>query len=276
MSGEWAPLARLWGPDRSAMERLLAHQRSYAADLDEKGQSAYLIGGHAYALAVPLALGVVAHGVAFDLSADRIGFRLERYVMAYGGRDAPGERMHLRLSSPSFATVDPAHAGVAGAVLLPDRAALAGHVGIALEAHLAPLVEWLHGYGGLSRGALWRLVGDAVAMAFLGVGEALGRVEDAKRDALGVLKRPGSPLNNPQMRFARFDLVHSSAPDRPIASENVCVRGGCCRYYTVEGGSYCGSCVMLDAREREARMLAAFRLRLGEAACAGAAAREAR
>ncbi|MFD1704503.1 (2Fe-2S)-binding protein [Methylopila henanensis] len=275
LSGEWAPLSRLWGPDRAAMDRLLAYQRAFSTDLDEKGQSAYLVGGLAYALTVPLAMGVVEHGVAFDLSADRVGFRLERRVMAYEGRDVPGERIHLRLASPGFASLDPAHDGVPGAVLLSDRAALAEHVRIALEALFAPLVEWLRGYGGLSRGALWRLVGDSVALAFLGAGEALDRVEEAKRDALGVLKRPGSPLTNRQMRFTRFDLIDPSAPDKPIASENFRVRGGCCRYYTVEGGTYCGSCVLLDPAEREERMLAAFRRRLGDEACAGASAREA-
>lgn len=260
----WSPVASLWAGPRASIDRLLAYQRAFSTDLDAKGQAAYLITQYSHGLAVPLAAAVVKLGIAPDLSIERVAFRLEAREITYQGRTVAGERLHLRFTSSRFVTDDPGCASPEAHVV-SDRRALCDHVRVAIEAHFAPLIDLLHAYSALSRSAMWRLVGDSIAGVFLEVGRATGRIDEARRDALDILKQKGSPLSNKEMRYVDLVLVDEEAPERVVASHCFRARGGCCRYYTVEGGSLCSACVLKDPAERDARILAGMRSRLGRA-----------
>ncbi|GLK76099.1 siderophore biosynthesis protein [Methylopila jiangsuensis] len=261
----WRPVSALWGEDRAGMARLLESQRAYSPELDAKGQSAYLISAYAHALATPAAEAIAGFGLMPDIETERLGYRLEAYASRYLDRDIRLERLHLRVSGAHFATDDPRWDGHPHALLLPDREALADHARAALERHMAPLILRLNAYSRLPVAALWRLVGDALAYALLEAGRRLGREDQAVADALAVLKQPGSPLANKEMRFVEIALVDGGTPGRELARQRFRARGGCCRYYTVGGGELCGTCVLRKPKDLHDKLGELMRGELGEA-----------
>ncbi|WP_051213847.1 (2Fe-2S)-binding protein [Maritalea myrionectae] len=110
-----------------------------------------------------------------------------------------------------------------------------------IEALFAPLVDMHHEVSGLAKPALWRLVGDSLATSFLTQGENFGRIKHAIGIAEHMLHRKGSKLFSKQSGFIEIKL-----PERPEISEWFRKRGGCCRYYTADGGEYCSTCVLRD------------------------------
>ena len=128
---------------------------------------------------------------------------------------------------------------------LVDRAALCERLRMMAEAHFTPLVEVLHAKTSLSRNALWRLVGDALAV-FLDAGQRFDRLDDAKATAMAILKQPGSPLANRQMHYFDVNVRDETEPDaypglrgpsgRAAAAvattrsrADICARPACCR-----------------------------------------------
>ena len=202
-------------------------------------------------------------GAVADVAPGRIALRFDTRDVAYRGRTVAELRSAMRLLAPCFATHDTQSASHGYARLLPDRAALLDHARRQMETCFRPLIRALHTLTALPANAMWRLVGDSVAAVFLDVGRRLGCEAQAKRDALVILKHPGSPLTNPQMHY--FDIVIRQ-PDNPhqvLASRSFRSRGGCCRYYTSREGRLCTTCVLLDPADRDRNLEAALRLRLG-------------
>jgi hypothetical protein len=74
-----------------------------------------------------------------------------------------------------------------------------------------------------------------------------------------VLKYPGSPLYNRQLHF--FDLTLRDERQRELLTWTFRARGGCCRYYTVEDGTLCETCVLKKPADRNAELLRVMRLR---------------
>ncbi len=110
----------------------------------------------------------------------------------------------------------------------------------------APLVRRLHSESRLGITALYRLVGDSLAYAFLTHGRALKAEQTAMDTALAILRAPGTKLANKQVRFDQIQL-----PEAPQISGVLRVRGGCCRAYTRPGKpSYCTTCVLRDDESR--------------------------
>ena len=101
---------------------------------------------------------------------------------------------------------------------------------------------------GLSRKALWLLVGDSLAYSLLHHARALGDPGRGIGAALAILRVPGTPLTT---RKTRFDWV--ALPDAPQVGDWLRVRGGCCRAYTRPKSAYCTTCVLRDDASRTER-----------------------
>lgn len=117
-----------------------------------------------------------------------------------------------------------------------------------IEAVHAPMVDALHQRTGLSRNALWRLVGDGVTGGLLAFGKHGGSVHEAMAVAREVARHP--PLGNRQ-----WDFVEIAASD--AEPQWFRLRGGCCRLYRTVGGSLCTTCV-LRSRASQLDQLRAF------------------
>lgn len=133
-----------------------------------------------------------------------------------------------------------------------------------IETLMQPLVEILSQQSGLGQKALWRLVTDGVAAYYLISQDEDAAQQRAMTRAEAVLNRPGSPLNNRQWHYWQFRLPAEESPTGEPVSRYVRIRGGCCRYYTLEGHDYCGTCVLLKKQDREARFINAAKKQLAE------------
>jgi ferric iron reductase protein FhuF len=111
------------------------------------------------------------------------------------------------------------------------------------------MVDRLHARSGLAKAALWRILGDSLAGAFLANGKELGCADAAQDIALPLLRRRGTPFFSRQTGFTRIAL-----PEAPEIHGSFRVRGGCCRYYTLPDGEYCTTCVLRDDKSRTARL----------------------
>lgn len=236
--------AKAFFADDSAIEELLAAQQDAVPGLDRKGQAAFAIGAYAYVLAAGIVPLFVGFRVVPRLSPSCVAVALARG----GGSGNP--LLRFALIDPKVTTDAPV-TNAARRDLGDD--ALCELFGSGLEEHMQPLIAKLHERTGLSRGALWRLVADYVAQLFLDAGERFEMRARSQADALGVLKRPRSPLSNRQLHF--FDLAvdeHEPAPCRAERFRTFVSRGGCCRQYTVDGYELCPNCVL---QKPEARIL---------------------
>lgn len=245
----------------AAIDDFLAHEGALYPGADLKGCAAFMMRDYLSILSlvtVPLFLG---HRLVPDLAPSRVALRFHDIAQEQDGRTYAVRRAYVRYLSPAYATDRPDAARHADARAVADRPLLCEQFRAELENHVQLLVGTLKARTGLASGALWRLVGDAIAGRFLDVGEKLGRLEEAKAAALSILKQPGSPLANRQLHF--FDIALNDDAGCPLGVWTFRARGGCCRYYTVEGGVLCPTCVLKPAAERDADLRAAIRRHLG-------------
>lgn len=263
----FVPTATLFAND-AFLGSMLARQQASTPGLDAKGAAAYLVTEYAGLIGIAAAVPFLSHGAVPDFDPTVCALAFEVGNRENDEEQAP-PRVRLRFLSSCFAT-DRDFPEIAASALRVDHPALCERLRLGIEAHFSPLIERLTLRTKLPRRAMWRLVADAVAVRFLEAGRRLGCEATAKADALAVLKAPGSPLANPQMHF--FDIVirEDAPPRRVLAERTFRARGGCCRYYTVPGGSLCSTCVLLDARERDSKLEARMRHQLGLPAADGA------
>ena len=244
--------------DAPALRELLERPRRHDPRLTEKILAASLIilaSGPVSTLAAACLLGA---GVVPRLGAERVAFAVGTSPSAQAR-----EPVHLDLLDPGFDAAPGPFAAHPHAAPLPDRDALRARMREALEGFLAPLVAALHRETGLSRAALWRLAGDAVAGEFLDVGRFLGREDLARADALAILKAPGAPMTNPQLRYLEVEIPDPQRPDSPLLRRSFRARGGCCLWKDLPGASLCTTCVLRPEAEMRALVEAGLRRRLG-------------
>jgi hypothetical protein len=261
----WSTAADLFA-DSAAVDDLLAYQKSFTPDLDRKGQAAYAIGEYSHMFAISAAAPFVGFGLVPDLSPHNYALRFDTRPMQHNGRIVQERLPRVRFVNVTVSADSQAFAGHTDVREIVDRATLCERLRRQVEAHFEPLVAALHEKSGLSRSALWRLVGDSLSQRFLDAGERYGRPDSAKAAALAVLKQEGSPLSNRQMHYFDIDIRDDKHPERVLLSRTYRARGGCCRFYTVEGGHLCSSCVLQDAEQRVINIERKLRQRLGLAA----------
>lgn len=256
----WATIAAMTA-DAAVLEDWLDHQGSFTRGLDLKGRAAALMADYSHLFAVATVPLFVGFGIVPDMAPERFALAAERRPIDFQGRVLEERVFRVRFLSDAFVTEQ---AGLAeAAAALVDRRELCERYRLATEAHFDPLVQTLHRRSGLARSALWRLVADAVAVVFIDAGQRLGRLDDAKASALAVLKQAGSPLANRQLGFVDIVVREDAPPCRVLARRTFRARGGCCRFYTAEGGKLCSTCVLLGPAERDVRLENAMRRRLG-------------
>lgn len=258
----WRSATDIWSDD-GTLERLLAAQAAFTVDLDRKAQAAYLVIDHSMTVSTAIVVPLLAAGVVPSLAPEDTALQFHTSEVRHDGRSVEELKGSLRLLSATFSAHDAQWGGHPDNRPLPDRAALLDHMRRQIEDHFQPLIRRLNRLTTLPPHAMWRLVGDSASAVFLETGRTLGCEEQAKADALAVLKQAGSPLCNRQMHY--FDIV-VRAPDDPgriLARRSFRSRGGCCRYYTSEEGRLCTTCVLLDPGERDRNLEARLRAGLG-------------
>lgn len=233
---------RLDAPDTGLVEAWLTAEAQAQKGADDKLAAAYLLGRIAFAVCEVLAALALEGLQPARLAPDAVALTARRALWHLDGQSGEGRAYDIVLAE---------------ARLVPCSAPSAV-LGAALPELFAPLVRHLVPRSGLSRGALWRLVGDALSGALLLQGKHAGRAEEAMEIADAVLRDRESPLHSRQTGFFRIDL-----PERPDIAEWFRARGGCCRYYTTEGGAYCSTCVLRDSKSREALLRAHLRRKHG-------------
>lgn len=126
-------------------------------------------------------------------------------------------------------------------------------IGEIVEGLFAPVVETIASESHLGRNPLWRLVSDGLGMGYLHVGKELGSAEHGMARVEQIVRRNGSRLYNRQLHFLNIRIPAQEAPGGKDICEWFRVRGGCCRYHTVEGRDYCGTCVLRNDHEARFR-----------------------
>lgn len=242
------------------IEEFLDYEASFNEGTDRKTSASLMMTDYAYVFSLATVPAFTGFGILPDLSPSRVALQFHATQDEHDGHVHEVRRAHVRYLSADFSTTrtdDAAH---------PDARGPMAHDQIAeayccsVQTHFEPLIGQLHARTGLARNALWRLVADALAGRFLDAGRQLGCLDAAKASAMAILKRPGSPLNNRQLCY--FDLTVLDRERQPF-SYTFRARGGCCRYYTVDGGTYCKTCVLKDPRERDEDLRQAMRSHLG-------------
>jgi hypothetical protein len=244
----WTTSAALFAND-AAIEDQIAYQASFFTRVDRKSAAAFLLSDYLSMFCVTAVPPLVGHGLIPDFSPDRYAMQFYNRPFEHDGRTAVVRRAHVRFLSDAVSTAGK-----------PSDAAMFRE---AVEAHFTPLLDVLNARTGLPRSAMWRLVADALAVAFLDAGRRYNCLDEAKATAMAVLKHPGSPLTNRQLHF--FDVIvrDEASPARVVASYTFRARGGCCRFYRAEGGSLCSTCVLQRPAERERILQAKMRRKLG-------------
>ena len=255
MAPGFTPVPSLFADDRF-LAVMLARQQAGTPGLDVKGAAAYFISEYAGVLGIAAASPYLSHGLVPAFVPENCALALE---LPAEGRP----RVRLRLLDPRCVTDRPGKSRRSSSCRPVDREGLRSELREGLEAHMEPLIHRLRGRTGLPRQAMWRLVSDSVAARFLEAGRQFGCEEEAQTEALAILKGAGSPLANRQLHFFEVVIRDEASPRRIIARRSFRARGGCCRFYTAPDGSYCSTCVLVAPHERQHRIEAQMRRRLG-------------
>lgn len=239
-------LDRLEGP---LLAQWLDEEMARVKGADRKLAAAYMMGRLSWSLTLPLSGLALLDAWIGDASPGAFAFAVRHVPWESEGETgiAPICDIWLDPARLAFASCD------------DDQGAR--RFKLAYEAVLSPLVDAMNAYSSLPRNALWRLAGDSLSAGFLNAGKELGCPERAMAVALSMLREKDTPLYAKQTGFVEIRI-----PERPEISEWFRARGGCCRYYTAEGGEYCTTCVLRDAESRDHRLLDYLRRTHAEAA----------
>lgn len=234
--------------DEIAIGEFLAFEQSLNEGTDLRTAAALLMTDYGYILAaaaVPLFTGF---GLVPDLSPESVALSFYTTQEEHDGKIHRTRRAHVRFLEDRFWQ---------GQL---DNPTDGERFRVELERHFRPVIDAIHIRTRLSRAALWRLAADAIAGRFLEAGRRFGTAEAAKASAMRILKVPGSPLANRQLHY--FDLTVFDRHQQEF-SYTFRQRGGCCRFYQVEGGKYCPTCVLKDPAERDEELRLVMRQHLG-------------
>ena len=258
----WVTAAALFA-DEAALDDHLAYQGSFDEAADQKSRAAFLMCDYCAMFAMTAVPLLVGAGLVPDLRPSNVALQFYSATVEHDGVTAEVRRAHVRLLSRAFFTEKLSDAAHADAAVLQDRAGLCAGFREGVEDHFTGLIEALNDRTKLARSAMWRLVGDALAATFLEAGRRYGCLEDAKAMALAVLKHPGSPLKNRQLHFLDVAGADDACPGRVVATHTFRARGGCCRYYLLDGRKLCSTCVLHEPAARERLLQNVMRRRLG-------------
>ncbi|CAH0138481.1 hypothetical protein SRABI05_01372 [Agrobacterium fabrum] len=252
MLAGWTTSAALFSSP-SALEEFLDYEGSFDPGVDLKSRAAFLMSDYCYIFFMATVPLLVGRGVVPDMSPEAVSLQFYTHHGEHDGEPMTVRRAHVRLLSPQIFT----NRDAGPFSTITDHAGLCERFRIGVEQHFHPLVEALATRTGFSKNAQWRLVGDAIAGRFLDVGRRFGCLTEAMASAMVIVKVQGSPLNNRQLGY--FDLtLHDSALKEPF-TYTFRARGGCCRYYTVEGAEKCPTCVLKSHEERDDILLQEMR-----------------
>jgi len=243
----------------AAIDEYLDYEGSFRTGTDRKTCAAAMMVDYCYIFSIATVPLFVGFGMVPDLSPSLFALQFYTGSMKHDGQTFEVRRAHVRYLPAAFSFGREGYVHGLGADMLPDGG-LCDLYRRAVEMHFEPLVKQLRAATGLSRNALWRLVADGIAGCFLDAGTRFDRLAQAKVSAMTVLKQPGSPLNNRQLHY--FDLTIADDGQNKI-SHTFRSRGGCCRYYTVEDGELCSTCVLKPPTARDEELRAAMRRHFG-------------
>lgn len=258
----WLTAAALFADD-AALDDHLEYQGSFDKGVDRKSCAAFLLSDYCAMFAMTAVPLLVGAGMAPDFSPSHYALRFYTKPVEHDGHTNVVRRADVRFLRFAFSTDRDSNAAHPDASALPHRDALCDCFRRGVEDHFRPLIEALNGKTGLPRSAMWRLVGDALGVAFLEAGRRYDCLDEAKATAMTVLKQPGSPLKNRQMHFLDISLRDDGCPDRIRATYTFRARGGCCRYYLIEGRKLCTTCVLQEPATRDRLLQNLMRRRLG-------------
>lgn len=218
-------------------ENLKAQKRIYVL-MDARTQGTYLLGGLAWGLA-ELVVSFDLNGLALEPIWDqRLKMCTRWEVYRRHGKEFPYPRNHWYLPD-----VTPVR----------ERAA-PKEIGVALIERLTPLVEEIAAQSGTGKGALWRLVTDSLAGAYLQAGKRLSCEDAAMNRARAIVEAVGKPLDNSQWKFQEYVIAAEESPTGQTLRSWFLVRGGCCRFHKLPDGAFCPSCVHVKEEKRRQRI----------------------
>lgn len=245
--------------DDAALLKAFEYQRSFCPDADTKASATFMLSDYIAVLMNVLIPLTMHHRIVPSLAPRDVGLSFHQATDQPADPSQPQPRTMrvVFLSSDLAAASDLSAIPTREGATKPD---LAEALRTETERHFAPLISRLSALSGLAPAAFWRLVADGIAAEFLTVGKNTGEEALAKALALRIVKTQGSPLNNAQLHFFDLDLAVAGEP-----SNRVCLRarGGCCRYYTVEAGRFCTTCVLKAPAPRNRDLRIALRRRFG-------------
>ncbi len=241
LDGEFSPKVSLGTGEVSLADLPQESLRRFLADaaVDEHGadsklEAAYLVGTLAYSLAAPLVALVLrgqwlcqGHAAGVGLTPRFVTWKEDGDSGVEQVFDIALDRTHLTFSHEAR----------------PMRFAQA------VEAIYVNVVTQIHAVTGLSQPALFMLISDSFAYAFLAHGRDLGCIDRAIGYATEAFCTRGTKLFSKKLRFD-----HITLPEAPDIGDWLRVRGGCCRAYTRPGKpNYCTTCVLRDDDSRTER-----------------------
>lgn len=236
----WTSIGALADPTDASVPRWLAEEAALASTADVKTQATLLLGRFASQVTKPLVALYLVQGSVPDLDPDALSVQVQRHPVPDGARAASAVR---------FVPCLPVRAPVIGPGDGPD--ASRDRLRALLTGVLGRMIERLRSESGLSRGALWRVAGDALGYLSLNLGRRIGRERFAMEEAMRLLKAPGARTNNSRLGYVEITVPADAADGAPACSQWFLARGGCCRYYACEGGEVCVVCVLRSPAERD-------------------------
>ncbi len=246
-SADWTSSKTFWASD-AALDDFIAFEQSRYEGVDAKTAGAFIMNDYGYILSATTVPLFVGFGLIPDLSLSSVALKFYTTERRHEGKVYRARRANVRFVERGFQY---------GHLSDPEDGE---RFRSEIETHLRPVVDRIHATTRLSRAALWRLAGDAIADRFLDAGRQFGIVETAKAAAMRILKVPGSPLTNRELQY--FDVTIFDRHQKEF-STTFQQRGGCCRFYCVEGGAYCTTCVLKAPADRDEELRQAVRDRLG-------------
>lgn len=207
------------------LEQMLQKQKQGRANLDRRGEAAFLIGRFSFVVAVILAGCQIQAGLLPRLRADQLAVVPE------------GDRFVVQLSNQDI-------------IEWQDQTSVRSMI---IEL-LQPIVTQLAQRTQLAPAKQWSLISDSLAMAWQFVAEPLGVDAQARVDILTLLNGEKSVLKNRRTGFETYSLGESNIDGcpaiQPVIHRVIRTRAGCCRKFT-DDGQYCSTCVYVPEQERK-------------------------
>lgn len=222
----------------SRLETLLLRVcEDYAAP--HRVAAAFFLHMYTWAIAEPAVSSYVRERRVPDVAADKVLLRFDE-------RGRPGKAILLSRRFAALAS-DDASSGRDAVPLRDERDLVAWFHRRMIDENLESLVEVLRAQKLLGYPALWGIVSDTCADAFVSLSRSGEDLAQVLHSGQAFLKHPDSPV------AGRTTLFMSEVAGRRSLFYR---RAACCLAYLTTLHAYCDNCPLLDAQERERRLLA--------------------